>query len=253
MGRSTRRWSQYGSAALAASTLLAVAACGSSSSGTTTPPSALPRPAPAAAPRQPAQPERHHLRRHRHRDRFGLDRTGERDLRLGQGLPGRLQGRRHQLRRRRLRQGRHRLHQPAPTTSPGSDFPLTADAEDLRRQGVLRRRSSRPADGSGRNRDRLQPAGRHQPEPLGLHDREHLQRQDQDLGRPGDQGRQPRRHAAEHHDPDLPPLGQLGHHVQLHELPDQRRQERLDLRRRQELDGSRRTGRQGLGRALPRA
>ena len=42
MGRSTRRWSQYGSAALAASTLVAVAACGSSSSGKTTPSSAPP-------------------------------------------------------------------------------------------------------------------------------------------------------------------------------------------------------------------
>lgn len=39
LGRSTTRWSQYGSAALAASTLLAVAACGSSSKGTTTQPS----------------------------------------------------------------------------------------------------------------------------------------------------------------------------------------------------------------------
>ena len=39
MGCSTRRWSQFGSAAVAASALLAVAACGSSSKGTTTQPS----------------------------------------------------------------------------------------------------------------------------------------------------------------------------------------------------------------------
>ncbi|HEX4428821.1 MAG TPA: phosphate ABC transporter substrate-binding protein PstS [Frankiaceae bacterium] len=39
VGCSTRRWSQYGSAVLAASTLLAVAACGSSSKGSTTSPS----------------------------------------------------------------------------------------------------------------------------------------------------------------------------------------------------------------------
>ncbi len=39
MGCTTRRWSQYGSAAVAASALLAVAACGSSSKGSTTQPS----------------------------------------------------------------------------------------------------------------------------------------------------------------------------------------------------------------------
>jgi phosphate transport system substrate-binding protein len=39
LGRSTTRWSQYGSAALATGTLLAVAACGSSSKGSTTQPS----------------------------------------------------------------------------------------------------------------------------------------------------------------------------------------------------------------------
>ena len=39
LGRSTSRWTQYGSAALAASTLLAVAACGSSSKGSSTAPS----------------------------------------------------------------------------------------------------------------------------------------------------------------------------------------------------------------------
>jgi phosphate transport system substrate-binding protein len=46
VGCSTRRWSQYGSAALAASALLAVAACGSSSKGSTTSPSSS---APASA------------------------------------------------------------------------------------------------------------------------------------------------------------------------------------------------------------
>ena len=49
MGRSTRRLSKYGSAALAASTLLAVGACGSSSSGTSSSSSAPATSAPASA------------------------------------------------------------------------------------------------------------------------------------------------------------------------------------------------------------
>jgi phosphate transport system substrate-binding protein len=42
VGRSTRRWSQYGSAAVAAGALLAIGACGSSSSGTNANPSSAP-------------------------------------------------------------------------------------------------------------------------------------------------------------------------------------------------------------------
>ena len=48
----------------------------------------------------------------------------------------------------------------------------------------------------------------------------------------GDQGRQPGRQAAVDHHPDRPPLGRVGHHRQLHQVPDQDRRGRLDLRQR---------------------
>lgn len=55
MGRSTRRWSQYGSVALAASTILAVGACGSSSSSSSsTPSSSAPSSGAAASSAAPA-------------------------------------------------------------------------------------------------------------------------------------------------------------------------------------------------------
>ena len=43
-------------------------------------------------------------------------------------------------------------------------------------------------------------------------DREHLLGQDQEVERPGDRGRQPRRHPAQHRDHHRRPLGLLGHH-----------------------------------------
>ena len=74
---------------------------------------------------------------------------------------------------------------------------------------------------SARSPIALQPAGRHQPAAVGRHDREDLQRQDQEVGRRGDQGRQPGREAAQHRDHPRAPLGRLRHHAELHRLPEQ--------------------------------
>ena len=123
MGRTTNRWMQYGGAALAASSLLAVAACGSSSKGGTNAPSSS-APASTAPSTSGVRHRWHHLQRLRHADGVRFDRSGERHLRVGQGLPGCLQGCGHQLRRRRFRQGRHRFTAGTDDFA-GSDFPLT--------------------------------------------------------------------------------------------------------------------------------
>ena len=53
----------------------------------------------------------------------------------------------------------------------------------------------------------------------------------------GDRGRQPGRQAAGDRDPDRAPLGRVGHHRQLHQVPEQDRRGRLDLRQRQGVEG----------------
>ena len=50
------------------------------------------------------------------------------------------------------------------------------------------------------------------------------------------------------HDPDRAPLGRVGHHRQLHQVPLEDRRGRLDLRQRQGVEGPGRHRRQGLGR-----
>ena len=53
-----------------------------------------------------------------------------------------------------------------------------------------------------------------------------------------DQGRQPGRQAPVDHDPDRAPLGRVGHHRQLHQVPRRKTAEsRLDLRQRQGVEG----------------
>ena len=74
--------------------------------------------------------------------------------------------------------------------------------------------------GARRHLGHLQPPRREEPPAHGRSDaREDLHGPDHDLGRPGDQEAQHRRQPAEHEDRDRPPLGQLGHDLQLHRLP----------------------------------
>ena len=72
-------------------------------------------------------------------------------------------------------------------------------------------------------------------QPLGEDDLEDLPAPDHDVGRPGDQGRQPEGQAAEHRHHGGAPLGQLGHDGELHDVPHQGRPDGLEARRR--LDG----------------
>ena len=94
-----------------------------------------------------------------------------------------------QLPGRRLRSGSYRLHE---------------QGRRLRRHGrsVRRRRLPRPSavpllpDGRRPDHRLVQPVRRDEPEALGRHHRQDLPGADHDLGRPGDQGRQPGRQAA---------------------------------------------------------
>ena len=101
----------------------------------------------------------------------------------------------------------------------GSDSPLKPDEVTAVQEGLQRRPGHRPPDGRRPDRDRLQPARRGQPGAGRPDPGEDLQQQDHQVERPGDQGAQPGRQAAEHSDPGLPPLGRLRHHGQLHQVP----------------------------------
>ena len=94
----------------------------------------------------------------------------------------------------------------------------------------------------------LQPVGRQERDQVRRHDaRRHLPRQDQDLGRPGDQVAEPGPEPAEHEDHRRAPLGLIGHNQGFHHVPvglqpgvdGGRRQARQD---RQVADRNRRQG-----------
>ena len=55
----------------------------------------------------------------------------------------------------------------------------------------------------------------------------------------------------EHQDPGLPPLGRVRHHGQLHQVPEGRRPERLDVRGRQGVAGQGRPVRRAAPPASP--
>ena len=70
------------------------------------------------------------------------------------------------------------------------------------------------------DRDGLQPRRGRQAAAVPRHRREDLRGQDHQVGRPGDQGRQPGRQAARRQTITAgAPLGRLGHHQELHRLP----------------------------------
>ena len=100
-----------------------------------------------------------------------------------------------------------------------TDDELTQAAEDLRRTGHRVPGLRQP------DRGHLQPPRCRQAPALARDDRRDLRRQDHQVGRPGDHGRQPRRRpaAARHH--AGPPFRRLGHDRQLHRLhePDRSR------------------------------
>ena len=101
----------------------------------------------------------------------------------------------------------------------------------------------------------LQPArGQERAEARRSGGRRHLRGQDQDLERPGDQVAQPRHEPAEHGDHGRAPLGLVGHHRRLHDVPGGRQPELevVDRRRqgRQVAGRHRRAGNSGVAAAV---
>lgn len=140
---------------------------------------------------------------------------------------------------------RHRLP-PGPDRLRGLGLGAQARGDRAVRRGLQGQPGHRPADGRRPDRDRLQRPRRRQAEPGRGHPRGHLQRQDHHLGRRGDQEAQPGRRAARHQDPGVPPLRRVGHHRQLHQVPQGRRAQELAVRAGQGVGGQGRPVRAGL-------
>ena len=113
----------------------------------------------------------------------------------------------------------------------GSDSALKTDGGH-RGQDRLRLRRLEPADGRRPDRDRLQRQGRQQPGPQRRRRRQDLQRRRHHLERPGHHRAELRRHPAGRADQGVLPLRRVGHHRELHQLPQGRRAGRLDRRAR---------------------
>ena len=190
-------------------------------------------------------PRRLRRRPHAQRQRLdaveGLSRDRDRGVQEGE------QGRHAQLRRRRLRQG------PSGSGRHGGR---------LRRLG-LALQGGRPGEDQGRrgpvlpdparaDHGQLQRRRRRQAPAVGRHDREDLPARHQEVERQGDRRGQPGREAARRRHRRRAPRRRLGHHAELHRVPERRRQGRLEAQER--LDGGmaqRHPGRPGQRRRRP--
>ncbi len=102
-----------------------------------------------------------------------------------------------------------------------------------------------PADLRLADRRDLQRRGRHRPQPRSRHPGRHLQRLHHQVERPGHRRHQRGRRAPGHGHHARAPLGRLGHHRELHRLPQQDGPHGVDQRGRRRVDLRGRRGRQG--------
>ena len=170
--------------------------------------------------------ERRRHRTERHDLRCRRELPAGRHAGLDRRLHGREPRRDRQLRPRRLRRGPHPV--PLRRRRVRRQRRLPQGGRAHQGPAALRRRRRRGPGLHLADRRGLQPPGRHGPAARARDRRRHLPRQDHQVERPGDRRGQPRQDAAGPGHHPGPPLGRLGHHPELHRLPEQGRSRRLD-------------------------